>query len=150
MTRKQLQNAFTRMLWDADLIGSRATLALAEMLWAVMLWWPGDTFSRPTYTHIAVVMPEDAWGLVFALSSVTQLSIIVQNDFHSRFARYFAGWNFALWAFVVISMLLSVYPPPAAIAGEIALMFSAWWIWSRPYLLMMAMMEDGYDVAPKK
>jgi hypothetical protein len=31
-------------------------------------------------------------------------------------------------------MLASVYPPPAAIGGEIALALSAFWIWLRPIL----------------
>lgn len=125
----------SRALFDSDLIATRLLLALAELLWAAMLWWPGDTFGRPTYSHMAHVMSEDAWGLVFALSAVTQITIVAQGHCNRSYARLFAGWNAALWCYVVISMLLSVYPPPAAIAGEIALMCAAGWVWIRPAIL---------------
>lgn len=127
--------AMSRALWNTDLVGTRLVLALAEFAWALMLFWPGDAFGRPTYNGMAAVMSESAWALVFLLSGATQLTIILQEDFHSRFARYFAAWNSTLWVYVVGSMLLSVYPPPAAIGGEISLMMVAVWIWIRPFLL---------------
>lgn len=138
-------NSLSRLLWDTDLIGTRFLLALAELLWAVMLIWVGDTFLRPTYSHMAMVMVEEAWAMIFIASSITQATIILQDDFHSRFARYFAGWNAGLWCFVVVSMLLSVYPPPAAIAGEIALAVGACWIWVRPYLLVEGYRRAGFS-----
>ena len=141
---KRLITALSRMLWDTDLVGTRMLLAIGELLWSLMLAWPGDTFGRPTYSHMALVMGEDAWAFAFALSGITQLTIVLQNDLHSRFARYFAAWNCALWSFVVVSMLLSVYPPPAAIAGEIALSIGAIWIWARPYLLAGVYKNAGY------
>lgn len=128
--------ALTRAMFDSDLVSTRLTLALAEILWAVMLIWPGDTFDRPTYRVMAHVMYEEAWALVFLLSAVTQFSIVIMEQFHSVFARYFAAWNACLWTFVVVSMLFSVYPPPAAIAGEVALSFAAIWIWVRPYIIL--------------
>ena len=47
----------------------------------------------------------------------------------------FANWNAVLWVTVVGSALFSVYPPPAAMAGEIVLASAAVWIWLRPLLL---------------
>ena len=135
----KILTAFSRVLWDSDLIASRVTLALGELFWAIMLLWPGDTFGRPTYSHMAMVINEEAWGVLFLLSSVTQISIVLSDDLHSQFAKYFSGWNAALWLYTVVSMLLSVYPPPAAIGGEIAVALSAIWIWLRPYIL-----AEGY------
>lgn len=129
-------NPVCRALFDSDLIATRITLALAEIMWAIMLWWPGDTFGRPTYKLMANVMPEDAWGIVFMASGLTQLTIAVCQHFHTTFARYFAGWNAVLWCYVVASMLMSVYPPPAAIAGEMSLAMAAAWIWVRPLILI--------------
>ena len=129
-------DSLTHALWDTNLVSSRLLLGIAEMFWAVLLMWPGETFGRPTYNGMARVMPEEAWGLVFALSSVTQITIIVQRDYHCWMARYFAAWNMVLWLFVVVSMLLSVYPPPAAISAEITLALAAVWIWARPFLLL--------------
>jgi len=130
-------NRITDAIFDSDLIASRIVLAMAELFWAVLLLWPGDSFSRPTYGVMAHVMPEDAWALVFLVSAITQITIVILNDYHSRFSRYFAAWNAALWGFCVVAMLLSVYPPPAAIGGEIALAFSSLWIWARPLVIRM-------------
>lgn len=136
MTRsKQMLRAFSAALWDTDLISSRLTLAFAEFCWTVMLFWQGDTFNRPTYSHMASVMNEEMWGLVFFVSCVTQITVVLLEDMHSTFARYFAGWNACLWVYTVYSMLASIYPPPAAVGGEIALAVSACWIWARPYIL---------------
>lgn len=137
-------HSMSRLLWDTDLIGTRFLLAVAEALWALMLFWPGDTFGRPTYSVMAAVFSEPAWAMIFLASSATQLTIVLQNDFHSRFARYFAGWNAVLWFSVVVGMLLSVYPPPAAIAGEIALAVGAAWIWVRPYILVEGYRRAGF------
>lgn len=134
MPEKYLR-ACSRALWDSDLIASRLTLFLAELLWAAMLLWPGDTFDRPTYTAMAHVMSEELWAFVFAMSAATQLGIVLLEDYHSRFSRIFAGWNAALWLYTVAGMLASVYPPPAAIGGEIALTVLACWIFVRPYAL---------------
>ena len=146
MTNTQkIISAFTRVLWDSDLIASRITLALGEFFWAIMLLWTGNTFGRPTYTHMASVMSEEAWGLIFLISCFTQLTIVLMDDLHSRFARYFACWNALLWSYTVVSMLLSVYPPPAAIGGEMAMALSAIWIWLRPYALV-----EGYARAARQ
>ena len=131
-----LINNLSKALWDSDLVASRLTLALGEFAWVVMLFWPGNTFDRPTYTYMSLVASETAWGIVFLLSCITQLTVVLSGDFNSKFSRYFSGWNAVLWMFVgIVSPLLSVYPPPAAMGGEMALAFSAMWIWARPYFL---------------
>ena len=129
-----MSNLFTRLVaifFYSDLHATRFTLSIAEAIWAVTLLWDGDTFGRPTYIQMSQVMSENAWGFVFLISSVTQASILVRGNYHSRFATYFAGWNCALWLYVTISMYMSVTPPPAAISGEAALALAAGWIWIR-------------------
>ena len=125
----------SRGLWDSDLIATRISLSIAEFLWGVMLLWPGDTFYRPTYEVMSRLMSEEAWGILLIVSSATQLTIVMEENFHSQFARIFSAWNACLWLVMVASMLLSVYPPPAAIGGEIALALAACWVWLRPYIL---------------
>lgn len=127
--------ALSRLLFDTNMVTIRILLAIAEFLWGILLLWPGDTFGRPTYNIMSSVMPENRWGIVFLMTSAMQITIVAKEDFHSREARYFAFCNMLLWAFVVLSMMKSVYPPPAAISGEIALAMAAWWIWFRPFLL---------------
>ena len=129
-----MSNLFTRLVaifFYSDLHATRFTLSIAEAIWALTLLWDGNTFDRPTYMQMSQVMSENAWGFVFLISSVTQASILIIGDYHSRFATYFAGWNCALWLYVTISMYTSVTPPPAAISGEAALALAAGWIWIR-------------------
>ena len=136
MTKPQkMLNAFSSALWDTDLVASRLILAFGELCWAAMLLWPGNSFDRPTYAYMAEIASEDLWGLVFLLSALVQLNIILAEDMHGRFARYFACWNASLWVYCVWSILASIYPPPAAIAGDCALAAAAVWIWVRPYIL---------------
>ena len=120
-----------QVMFFSDLQATRWTLGFAELLWAITLLWPGDTFGRPTYTVMSHVMSEEAWGLVFLLSAATQFVILFQGRFHERFPVLFAAWNAVLWIYVVISMYLSVSPPPAAISGEAALALAASWVWVR-------------------
>jgi len=128
---RRFRRQFTAIFFYADLHAVRCIIGLAEMIWAVTLLWQGNTFIRPAYFEMAKIATEEAWGMVFIISSVTQFGIVMKGDYHSRFSTYFAGWNFALWLFVTISMYMSVFPPPAAISGETALMIAAGWIWIR-------------------
>ena len=122
-------------LFDTDLISTRITLAMAEVLWALMLFWPGDTFVRPTYAIISGVMSETAWAFTFLISGILQIGIVLFNQYGRPWAQVFANWNAVLWVFVVGASLMSVYPPPAAIGGEIALACAAFWIWVRPLII---------------
>lgn len=131
MSRNAFIDRLIRVIFYSDLHGTRFMLGLAEIIWAITLLWPGNTFDRPTYTVMSHVMTEDVWGFLFLVSGVTQFLIILTGDYHSKFPVFFAGWNSTMWTFVVISMYLSVSPPPAAISGELALAFGASWIFIR-------------------
>lgn len=142
--REQYLCSISSTIFDTELVGIRLCLAISSALWALLLFWPGESFTRPTYLGMAHVMREEAWALIFMVDAVMQATIVLQRDFHSRFARYFAGFNTVLWTFVVVSMLLSVYPPPAAISAEITMAVFAFWIWVRPFIL-----AQGYRCAYK-
>lgn len=128
------RRAAKRLMYIAlkgNLHSIRLTLAIAEVFWVVSLLWPGDTFSRPTYAVMGQIMGELGWGVVFLGTSVCQWGILLIGSYHSRFSQVFAAWNMLLWCFVVTSMYMSVYPPPAAISGEAALALAAGWIFVR-------------------
>lgn len=140
MTKKFI-SAFSKILWDSDLIASRFMLAFAEFLWGILLLWPGDTFNRQYYHNMAYLMSENVWGILFLITSIFQFSIVIRNILHSRLARIFAIWNTFIWITAVTSLVL-IYPPSAAMGGEISLMLVAIWIWVRPYIL-----AEGYKRA---
>jgi hypothetical protein len=138
-------DAVAAALFDSDMIAARLTLATAELFWGIMLFWVGETFSRPTYHIMAHLMPEECWASVFIISCVLQTTIVLRDNYDDLWPKYFAGFNAALWCFVVISMLLSIYPPPAAVGGEIALSIVATWIFARPFVL-----AEGYKRATRR
>ena len=128
-------DAMSDALFDSDLIASRLALFLAEALWSIMLFWPGDTFTRPTYSEMGGLAPEWVWACAFGLSATCQLCIVLYQQTNETWAKLFAWWNAALWVTSILLMLKGVYPPPAAIGGEIALATSALWIAVRPCIL---------------
>ena len=128
-------SGMSRALFDSDLIATRLALFLAEALWAIMLFWPGDTFVRPTYSAMGLIAPEMVWACAFGISAVLQISVVIYDQCRRTWARCFAAWNAVLWLAFVVLMLVGVYPPPAAIGGEIALAISAVWIAVRPAIL---------------
>ena len=125
----------SRAIFDSDLVATRLTLAVAELCWSIMLFWPGDTFERPTYSVMGVLAPEIAWACAFLFSGVFQAYIALYRKCNTTAAHAFGVWNAGLWLVTVAAMLASVYPPPAAIGGEFALMLSAVWIGVRPVIL---------------
>lgn len=128
-------DGMSRALFDSDLIASRLALFLAEALWSVMLFWPGDTFGRPTYSEMSKLAPELVWAAAFGISAVLQICIVIYRQCERTWAHLFACWNAMLWCLSVMLMLKGVYPPPAAIGGEVALALSALWIAIRPAIL---------------
>lgn len=140
----RIVDSLTRAIFDSDLISTRLTLALAEALWFFMLVWPGDTFERPTYMLMGQAASESVWALIFGITAALQFFIVLRGCFQAGWARVFATWNAGLWCFTVGSMLLSVYPPPAAIAGEISLAVAALWIWARPLLIERGECKHGH------
>lgn len=143
MTNRYL-HSLSRGLWDSDLIAIRISLFFAEILWAIMLVWPGETFHRATYTLMAALAEEETWAVIFCITAVLQLGIVAIDTLHTKFARYFAAWNATLWVYVVFSMLISIYPPPAAIGGDMALAMAAVWVCIRPYILSEGYKRAGY------
>lgn len=134
------------LLYGSDLHATRLLLGVAEFVWALALFWPGDTFGRPTYHVMAQLASEQAWGLVFLVTGVIQFYILLHSSYHTRFAVAFAGFNAALWIFTVLAMYMSVYPPPAAISGELAMAFGASWVFIRAGVPCIASVADGVAI----
>jgi hypothetical protein len=128
----------SKAFFDTDLISTRLTLAVAEGLWAIMLFWPGNTFDRPTYQMMSNIMPELYWAFLFLISSVLQFSIVLFSQYTKPWVQVFANWNAVLWVFVVLSSILSVYPPIEASGAGLALALAAVWIWMRPLIVRNA------------
>jgi len=131
MNTTQIQDNIEYIIYRSPLVGTRFTLALAEFIWAITLLWIGETFARPTYAGMAILLPENAWGILFFVMASIQGILLILRDFSSKFAVIFSAVNATIWIYICVSMYMSVYPPPAAISGELALALAASWIFIR-------------------
>ena len=122
------------VLFDSDMVATRTLLAIAELIWAINLLWPGASFERSTYSSMAVLADEKVWGLAFLITSYIQWQIVIIGEFHSKMARGFAYWNSLLWCYCAGSIYSSVYPPAAALSAELTLALASLWICIRPLL----------------
>ena len=127
---KQFKNLF----WSFDIRPAQFILGVAGVLWSLMLFWDGDTFARQTYAGMREIADEHAWATVFFVLG----SLSLWHTFapiHTRLAGTFAKTealiSCAVWSTAMISMLLSQTPPPAAIAGDIAIATAAFWVYVR-------------------
>ena len=139
---KLIWHSVSRLIWDSDLVSSRFILAMAEFIWAIMLFVPGKTF-LPTEFPTLGFLSEPTWGFIFLFSGIIQLGIILYEHMHTKFAKMFAAFNALLWTYLVIAIIIDTYPPVAGIAGEIALMITAIWVWVRPYILAEGLYRAG-------
>jgi hypothetical protein len=127
----RLASRLLKIALFGNMHSARFLLALAELIWFITLAWPGDTFDRPTYSVMSQIAPEMVWAAMFLTAACFQWSILLSGTYHGRVAVAFAFWNSLLWWTVVLSMYMSVTPPPAAISGELALAFGATWVFVR-------------------
>ncbi len=138
-----MKTRLIHLIYLSDLHATRFLLALAEICWSASLAWPGDTFGRPTYTMMSRLASEEAWAVVFGITGIIQFALLYTGRYHSRAAVAFAGWNSVLWCYVVAAMYLSVYPPPAAISGELALAWGAMWVFARSGRIYERINKEG-------
>lgn len=131
LNRTSVTKHISYLVFFSDLHSARFLLFLAELFWCISLIWPGTTFERPTYKIMSMIGPEEAWAMVFGISASLQIYLILTQNYFSKFAQFFAGWNAIFWSLIVISIYNSVTPPPSAISGEISLAIAAAWVFVR-------------------
>lgn len=136
-------HSISRLIWDSDLVMGRFMLFVAELIWGVTLFLPGDTFSSEKLPHLAF-LSEYVWGFIFLSFGIIQISIIIYEHIGSSFSKVFNAFNAFLWIYLVFSIIIDSYPPVVGIAGEITLMITAVWIWIRPYILAEGLYRAGF------
>lgn len=119
------------IVFFSDLHAIRFVLFVAELIWSISLFFHTASFDRTIYRIMAEIAPEMAWAVLFGGSALIQLFFIVTQNYFSREAQVFAGWNAAFWLLIIISMYNSMVPPPSGLAGEIALTLGACWVFVR-------------------
>ena len=127
----QFTSRTREICFTGSLDSTRFILAVSETIWFISLIWSGETFNRPVYASMAALMSEQAWAMVFLLTASCQWYILYSKRYHTPWAVRFSAWNMCLWWYVVLSLYVSLYPPPAALSGELALALGASWIYVR-------------------
>ncbi len=121
----------------------RLNLAVASILWGLLLFWPGETFSRPTYSLMGKFASEHIWAALFLLQGLVALYSVIYRVKSKIMLMSDGILGCILWTGSCIAMLLSVYPPPAAISAEITAAITSWWILIR-YPYDVAGGKDGH------
>lgn len=117
------------LFWNKDTSVAQFFIGLASMFWAIMLFWPGDTFERQTYWLMAEMMVEHAWALFFLMNGFFMIIMSTRVWILNFWIEItWTTISCVLWSASCIAMLLAVYPPPAAISAEISLALAAWWV----------------------
>lgn len=104
---------------------------LSAVVWVICLVWPGETMHRPTYHIMSAFSDDFGWAVVFALVAGLQgTRLLLSPALPLQLACFINGVVAFVWVFTSISMLASVYPPPAAIAGEIVVTLASVWVFA--------------------
>jgi len=141
---KNVWPALSKLIWDVDLTASRFILGMTEFIWALALFWPGNTLDiKYTSINFIGIVPELAWALFFLFSGLIQIFIVLYEIIDTRFSRIFACVNAIVWTYFVLSILIQTYPPLAAMASSLTIVIVANWIWIRPYILAEGLYRAG-------
>lgn len=133
-TRGQRRTVRQRLVWmalESNMDALRLVLALSALLWAFLLFLPGDTFTRPTYALMARMAPEHAWASAFLFQGAAMLWSLVTGTANRTLFVIDAALGCLLWTTSCVAMLFAVFPVPAAISAEIVSAFASWWVMAR-------------------
>lgn len=104
---------------------------MSAMAWVICLLWPGDTMSRPTYMVMSHIGNDFFWAAVFGGVMVFQgVRLFLTDSRPCTYSYMVNGLISLIWVFTSVSMLVSIYPPPAAIAGEIVVTIISVWVFA--------------------
>lgn len=123
-----------RIIWvtlEANMDALRLVLALSALMWACLLYLPGDTFSRPTYTIMSKLASENEWATAFMAQGAVMLWSLMRGTANKWLFILDAGLGCVLWTTSCVAMMFSVFPVPAAISAEIISAMASWWVMSR-------------------
>lgn len=117
-----------RIFWKSNTESIQMFISLASLIWAFLLFWPGDTFSRPTYKLMEEFGSEHVWATLFLIQGVVGMIVLLLKCKKVYLIVLDSILGCILWTGSCVAMILSVYPPPAAISAEIVTAWFSWWL----------------------
>lgn len=123
------------ILWRSDLELTRLALACGSLLWAELLFWPGDLFGpgRKTYDLMAHIAPEWAWAWLFMIQGTVMLYSLLEGYKSEISLLADALLGCVLWTVSTAACFLAhfeswaTYKPPAAMSFEVIGAMMSWW-----------------------
>lgn len=124
-----------QLLGQTDMSAVRLLLAVASIVWAILLLWPGDLFApdRQAYALMSRIAPEETWGVLFGVQGTLAL-VVWWMDLRHRLLVFLDGFvGSLLWTVAIFSGMLSQYSatqpysPPDAMSAGLTLMLASWW-----------------------
>ena len=123
------------IMWRSDLEATRFMLASGSLVWAMLLFLPGDLFSpaRTTYTLMAALAREEIWASLFLLQG-TVMTYSLLWGYRSRLSFLLdAILGCVLWTASTAACFIAHfngwenYQPPAAMSYEVMGALASWW-----------------------
>ena len=126
--RRNYPSRIRYMLFVSSIEPLRLTIGLGSLLWAAMLFHPGDTFAIPGYAFMASVASEYAWGLAHLTHGVTAVYSMLTGAKGRLiwFADPILGC--VLWTSTAVCLIASGPPLHAAIAPDVVGALVSWWL----------------------
>lgn len=119
-----------RILLNGDLSLIKIALATASMMWAIMLYAPGQTFERQTYSVMLHTMSEMKWAGFFLLHSIISGWAILWQRTDAWLVIGDNVLGSLLWTgscYMMIVAFAPTDPLPAATGANIVLAIFSWW-----------------------
>ena len=135
MRQRNILSRVKHIMWYSDLEATRFSLALGSLLWAALLFWPGELFTpaRTTYAVMAMLAREEVWGALFALQGGVMMYSLLWG-YRNRLSFVLdALLGCALWTVSTAACFfahfhdLNTYQPPAAMSYEVMGALASWW-----------------------
>lgn len=126
---------FSQLLMS-PLVTTRLLIALSSLTWALLLFYPGELFtvSRKTYSIMAMIAPEEVWGMLFAVHGVAAFWALNKCLDRRLTMILDASLGCLLWTTSTAACFAAhwtgnffTYTPPAAMSGEVWIAVFSWW-----------------------
>jgi hypothetical protein len=122
---------FKRIFLHGDLSMIKIAIAMASLMWAFMLYAPGNTFSRPTYSVMLHTMSETSWATFFCAHGLIAVWAVLWQRTDRWLIICDSVLGSLLWTgscyMMIIAYSVTGDPLPAATGANIVIAVFSWW-----------------------
>lgn len=102
-------------------------LLASSLLWAILLFAPGDTFYQDAYYFMSILAKEETWGTLFLLYSV-YLYFSISEKTTKTIEVLGSTYGFFLWTATAMCVLFAPNAAPAIAAPHLVGTGITWWL----------------------